>query len=122
VLSQLVHGDERAALVWYRAQPCSPKVKQSDVVDCGIFRRPSKSIVEFVLAQALKGVLVEFHAQRVEQRATHLLSARKFIRWADGYSQIEIFLNLGVLAAPLQMALLCNKPAISTDSTIPLFM
>jgi len=60
----------------------------------GTVRRPSKSIVVFVLVQALKSVLVVFHAQRVEQRATHLLSARRFVRWTDGLSRSENLFEL----------------------------
>ena len=74
----------------------------------GTVRRPSKSLVVFVL----------FHAQRVEQRATHLLSARRFVRSTDGLSLSDNLLNLGVLAASLQTVLLCNKSTIATESTI----
>jgi hypothetical protein len=90
---------------WYRRQPCSPcspplpgpqrcntRWPESLPVRCGgrgTVRRPSKSIVVFVLAHALKSVLVVFHAQRIEQRATHLLSARTFVRWTGDLSRSD---------------------------------
>jgi hypothetical protein len=79
---------------------------------------PSKSIVVFVLAQALKGVLVVFHAQRVEQRATHLLSARRFVRWTDGLSRSDNLFELRRISSAFTNSLLCSKSAIATESTI----
>jgi hypothetical protein len=77
------------------------------VVGSGTVRRPSKSIVVFVLAQALKGVLVVFHAQHGGSYAGPTVLA-----------EVTIFLNLGVLTAPSQTVLLCKKSAITTEITI----
>jgi hypothetical protein len=89
------------------------------VVGGGTARRPRKAIVVFVLAQALKGVLVLFHAQRVEQRATHFLSARRFVSWTDGFSRSGNLFELGHISSALKKKeLLCKKSATATESTI----
>jgi hypothetical protein len=87
-------------------------------VDCGTARRPSKAIVVFVLAQGLKGVIVVLHAQRVKQRATHLLSARKLACWTNGLSQSENLFEFRRISRAFKMALLCNKSAIASENTI----